>query len=570
MQDAEDIKTRAQSARAKARELECTERIDLAFSRIDLRQKVSGIMNDEDEKFIDSQFKIMLECTKKSSHNANEICSSAPSNPSEPSHAHKLILTAARLISTRRLMASNEDQSHYKGKDPYSSYSELFSNTDINQVNVYLEDMHTTIMAAKSARAVPVGREATQHLDRRGINIGQHLISKLRIFSVSTVKSESTLFGGQVNLSNKFKHLLERARDFCTKALSLYQGQEECSEQTLEWCDILLHILEMSRETNVSSAGGVAEIQYDKIVAGVMAIKAFTLSQCRSFGIALKLAREAWKKDSTELGTLITLFQCALNYETFSNASSDNVHDSDIPDVSNYTNTLLEFDSATNDYASLSKLHKTSDINHLQRLLDAYPLLCKFALDRKVLLLGLQRRMLEISIKVTTHMISHDFDKISNEIKNKRFSVFSILRAYLATVEEVLETVFYAKEKLWQMDQLLCLQSTLEKTLNLLVLLRDSSMVENGRDRTVVDGDDSSFPVSITKTETSRGISYRSLFDLTAPKMLLGKQTECLWIGNFLNSDFALLKSSKLSHKPFLFFSRTIVEYIESNHVSRN
>ena len=534
MQDAEDIKIRAQSARAKARELECTERIDLAFSRIDLRQKVSGIMNDEDEKFIDSQFKIMLECAKKSPQNANEICSSAPSNPSEPSHAHKLILTAARLISTRRLLTSNEDQSHYKAKDPYSAYSELFSNTDIDQVNVYLEDMHTTIMAAKSARAGPVVLEATKHLDRRGINIGQHLISKLRTFSVSTAKSESTLFGGQVNLSNKLKDLLERSRDFCTKALSLYQGQEECSEQTLEWCDILLHILEMSRETNASSAAGVTEIQYDKIVAGVMAIKAFTLSQCRSFGIALKLAREAWKKDGTELGNLITLFQCALNYETFSNASSDNVHDSDIPDMSTYANTLLEFDSAMNDYESLSKLQKTSDIKYLERLLDAYPLLCKFALDRKVLLLGLQRRMLEISIKVTTHMISHDYGKISKEIKYPLFNVFSILRAYLATVEELLDTVFYAKEKLWQMDQLLCLQSTLEKTLNLLVLLRDGSMVEHCHDRTDVDDDDSSFPGSITKTKASRDTSYRSLFDLTTIKMLIGKQTECLWIGKFL------------------------------------
>ena len=72
--------------------------------------------------------------------------------------------------------------------------------------------------------------------------------------------------------------LVEKARDYCTKAVSLYQGLEQCTEQTLEWCDILVDVFEVARQRDRSHGSGVTEEQCDKVVAGVMAIKAFAPS----------------------------------------------------------------------------------------------------------------------------------------------------------------------------------------------------------------------------------------------------------------------------------------------------
>jgi len=46
--------------------------------------------------------------------------------------------------------------------------------------------------------------------------------------------------------------LVEKAHDYCTKAVSLYQGLEQYTELTLEWCDILVDVLEVSRQHDLS------------------------------------------------------------------------------------------------------------------------------------------------------------------------------------------------------------------------------------------------------------------------------------------------------------------------------
>jgi hypothetical protein len=53
----------------------------------------------------------------------------------------------------------------------------------------------------------------------------------------------STLFLISATANTGMKPLFERARDYCTKAVFIYQGLEECSDQTLEWCEILIDIL---------------------------------------------------------------------------------------------------------------------------------------------------------------------------------------------------------------------------------------------------------------------------------------------------------------------------------------
>ena len=527
MQDLEEIKVRAQSARARAREVESTERVNLAFSRIDLRQKAFGTLSDDDEKFVDFQFNIMVECAKK--HSA------ASTRTSKNFAMHKTIFTAARLISTRRLLTLKEEQG--KHMNPYSVFAIIFSDRDVQQVHVHLEDLHTAIMAAKSARDSTTCNVAKiQALDQRGIEIGKHLISQLRIISIPVSTSsllkhtESTLFGGQVK-HNDMKPLLEKARAFCTKGVSLYQGQEHCADQTLEWSDILLNVLEISRESKLPGGSDVSEIQYDKVVAGVMAIRAFTQSNCGSYGIALKTARAAWEKDGTELGNLITLFHCALQYESFSNSNTDSIDGCTEPDMHAYPNTLLELDGALNVYESLSKLEKSNDINYLQKLLEAFPLLCKIGLEKKVLLLGLQRRMIEISIKVTTNMVSNEVSEVPNE-RHHVSSLFGVLRAYLVIFEELLEKFFFTKEKQWQLDQLVGLQSMLGSTLDLLLLVRDGSIKEkhNGGDILLFHDSHSYLEENAHPTQSSN-TAYQSLFDLSPAKELIGTQNECLWIG---------------------------------------
>jgi len=78
-------------------------------------------------------------------------------------------------------------------------------------------------------------------------------------------------------------------------------------------------VLEVARQSDLSDWSGVTEEQCDKVVAGVMAIKAFAQSNSGtcSYGSALKTARVAWEKDGTDLGNLVILFHCSFRYEVF-------------------------------------------------------------------------------------------------------------------------------------------------------------------------------------------------------------------------------------------------------------
>ena len=55
-------------------------------------------------------------------------------------------------------------------------------------------------------------------------------------------------------------------------------------------------MLEVSRQRDLSNGSGVTEEQCDKVVAGVMAIKAFAQSNSGSYGSALKTAKQLGRK----------------------------------------------------------------------------------------------------------------------------------------------------------------------------------------------------------------------------------------------------------------------------------
>ena len=65
-------------------------------------------------------------------------------------------------------------------------------------------------------------------------------------------------------------------------------------------------------------------------------------------------------------------------------------------------------------------------------LLEAFPIMRKLALDKDLLLLDLQRRMIELSIKVAASKIARDDEKAPSEFaKNQSASnIFGVLRAY--------------------------------------------------------------------------------------------------------------------------------------------
>jgi len=57
--------------------------------------------------------------------------------------------------------------------------------------------------------------------------------------SSSNRPDDSTLFSRSEDLRGGLEPLVEKAR-----AVPLYQGLEQYTEQTLEWCDILVDVLE--------------------------------------------------------------------------------------------------------------------------------------------------------------------------------------------------------------------------------------------------------------------------------------------------------------------------------------
>ena len=100
----------------------------------------------------------------------------------------------------------------------------MFSEDDIEQLSVHLEALHTPIMAAKTAR------NSTIKDQRRckTINVRLRSVVSNPIFkgSSSNRPHNSTLFSRSEDLRSGLEPLVEKAGDYCTKAVSLYQGLE--------------------------------------------------------------------------------------------------------------------------------------------------------------------------------------------------------------------------------------------------------------------------------------------------------------------------------------------------------
>ena len=89
-----------------------------------------------------------------------------------------------------------------------------------------------------------------------------------------------------------------------------------------------------------------------------------------------------------------------------------------------FSNTLLELDNALSVYLSLSKLESSNSLQYLDMLLEAFPIMCKLALDKDLWPLGLQRR--------TASKIARDGEKAPGEFAKNQSAcnIFGVLRAY--------------------------------------------------------------------------------------------------------------------------------------------
>ena len=151
-QDAEEIKSRAQIARDKARLGEACERVNLAFSKIDLRHKSCVALAATDHTFIDGEFKSMIDCSKKFVSGYSGELQFTPRSKScnKVDAIFRTVFGAARMISFRRFSSKEGETTQLH--NPYEVFMSSILDGNPAQVSIYLEALHATIMAAKAAR----------------------------------------------------------------------------------------------------------------------------------------------------------------------------------------------------------------------------------------------------------------------------------------------------------------------------------------------------------------------------------------------------------------------------------
>lgn len=539
-QDEEAIKSRAEAARTKARLIEANERVALAHRRIDLRQQERNDLSLDDHKYINDEYTKMISHAKRflADYTGDlKIDVSVPPTPETEDSVGLMvrkILDAARMICSERFQAKEDEVIEYQ--DPYDSLMAVVLDDNPYQVCIYLEALHTTVIAALSTRD-----EANEYrqsllqagLDQRALGMGKKLSSMLRNVEKSSSKSmgtNSTLFAQNVQRSINMKPLFQKARDYCAKALSVYQGRDECHEQTIEWCDILLEVLNLWRQQEFPCDSTDAfDDNCDAAIAGILAIKAHSESALGSYGSGLKTVRKAFEKDSAQLGILVTLFQCSMQYELFSNSEcAENT----------FFNTLLELDNSIATFTSSSKLLEGNDSVANESLLEVFPLLCKLSLENDHLLLGIQERMTEISIKVVAAKVQQSSSPLFMDIAKTDNILLPILlsfQAQLDTLQKLSPKLVAQSEEELDIGHYQSLSRVLHKVIGLLVQVRDS---QEERKNKVSDDFDFHDNASFLEKETEETLNSngktQSLFDGSFVQNFIGKQSDCLAIAERL------------------------------------
>ena len=519
------------------------ERMNLSYCRIMIYSKNPTGINVDEEKQIDNQFQSMMKIVRDveaSNFDASTREETQSINsyavPSKQRNAFDLALSAARFIFMRR-----HENKCFNGhcEDPYITLFNIYPKVHKKNMLIQLEFLNTLLVLIEDSKRQNNHNErhCDDAIEHRAIDAGKEIVTQLNtLMNEMTNKANdkmdtSTLFSSnKENPHTDFERIVKYSKEYFARAVSLYYSTNEEYDKTIEWCNLLMEIMRKSEQfVFVSNQDSESKLDCrDQVMSGVMATKALSLSMTNSHGAAIKTAREAWEKYSADIGNLVTLFHCSVQFEGFS--------DSDESNTGTFDNSFLELDNAISTFSSLSKL-TTSEAGP-DKLLDAFPVLCNTAVQiepRKVgpLLLGIQRRYTDLLVNYVENVTKASW---SSDINTKVYvpgenNVFGVLCSYLGNFDSILTSVDYQFCPKWYFMQLQNLQSTLAKVLKLLCALRDQ-----GTDNNITENENSleKFAKSFkddAETQSPIDIEPILLLDTKQTNQLIGKSADCLWIG---------------------------------------
>jgi hypothetical protein len=218
-----------------------------------------------------------------------------------------------------------------------------------------------------------------------------------------------------------------------------------------------------------------------------------------------------------------------MRHELFSN--SDVKHRKEKTLSCSFPNTFLELDHALDVYLSLSKLETLNVIQSLENLLSSFPVMCKLAMGHEILIMGLQKRMIRLTIEIaSTIMSSCNLEEFV--VKKQTFTLFDLTCSYLASFDDMFPQYIKGENDKTSSEELICLQNIIQTTLNLLVKIRD--VTKKNKHETVKDIVFHDVP-SFLDNAAAKDMPYyeesHSLYDTSFVKSYIGGQNECLWIG---------------------------------------
>lgn len=490
---------------------------------------------EEEEKLKDSQFKIMVEISKQIESNNHEsnvelrsLVNSSYDSPSKHRDTFDMMLSAARSIFVQR--EKNSSSTRYY--DPYDVlFLEYPKNHDRNML-IRLEFLNTVLVVAKNTKKLTAeGSRFASTIDQRALDTGKELVSQLvKAMTSKTTMGRSEPIGSTLFSNNKdipkadLTRVLEDSREHFTRAVSFYYSSGNGYSKAVEWCDLLTEILLASQQYSFTMQKEEVEKEScDHVLSEIMSTKALSLSMTNCHGAALKVAREACEKYEAEMGNVITLFHCSVQYETFSGLDSSN--------EGTFEKTLFELDNSISSFLTLSKLSTSSMSNH-DKLLEAFPVMCNTASQIEnnqtgPLLLGLQRRYIDslvnsIFLKVSqgNWNLSDEDERIGNLPGGN--NIFDVLCAYLGNIDAILSSSDYKFNHKWYSEQYQSIQKTLDSVLNLLVVVRDQGIKH----------EDSllSFSEPFKDKETRTIL----LFENKNVCRVIGNGADCLWTGKLV------------------------------------
>ena len=389
--DKADIKTRAQTALSKRRQIHSREKATLCSRRIKLYNDDNP--SQEDECCIDDQLRSMVELLPKK----QEL--SLVEKNFEHDQILSMTLHAIRSVHVRRKMKGTCNDSDNSFPDPYRLIFDQLSKSHPLRPFVFLDKLSATLSIAFVVRQRKIESEY-ESIDQEAIILADEYLSSVK--RDDALATDTTLF---VDARNSMKkELVEEAKVQFTRAVSLYNS---CNayEITSRWASLLKDVLETCK---ISSEHGE-----DPILAEVLSVLAYSLSMSGDYANGMKMAREAWKKQKC-VNNLVTLFHCAARYE--------------------HADTLLEFDNALNELS-------TSDHDNI---LEHFPRLSNSCVENDEadgggeLLLGVQERWMNLLLR--SKKLSACLERKEVCESPPDHSVLDLLCAYLENFEHVMSS----------------------------------------------------------------------------------------------------------------------------------